>query len=258
MTVVVKVGGALIDSEPARQTLMRYLKPLRALEPVVLVHGGGAQATQLARRMGHTPRMINGRRVTTDLDLDIHLWVTLGELNARMLGAAFAAGIQAVGLNGASAGLLEVTRRPPRMINDEEVDFGWVGDVSRVNGAICQTLLDAGVLPVIAPLGVDRRGLLYNVNADSVAAQIALALGASRLLFVAEAGALRRRADVNAERIHQVDRALFEQGRAAGWIVDGMQVKLENAFTARADGVAEVYICAPADLSDPTRGTQVL
>jgi len=258
MTVVVKVGGALIESDFARISLMQRLKPLMAARGVVLIHGGGAQASALAKRMGHTPRMVNGRRVTTDLDLDIHLWIAVGELNARLAAAAFASGLSASGISGASGGMLEVVRRAPRLINGETIDFGWVGDIMRVEPTLLTTLLERSTMPIVAPLGVDRAGLLYNVNADSVAAHLSLALNAQSLIFLAESGGLRQSADPTSARIAEVDRLSFAQGQREGWIRDGMIAKLENAFAARSDGVANVYICAPEDLEAPERGTRIL
>jgi acetylglutamate kinase len=254
---VVKVGGALIDSAVAREQLLRALKPVIAQAPLLLVHGGGIQATELAQRMGHSPRMVHGRRVTTELDLDVHLWVTTGELNTRLAAAAHAVGVRAIALDGASAGMIQVVRRPPRQVDGETIDFGWVGDIERVDTGALTVLLNAGQMPIVAPLGVDRAGQLYNVNADSIAARIAHALNADELCFLTESGGLNRGPELGAERIAHVDRALFDEGRRAGWIQGGMLAKLENAFAALSDGVKQVRICAVDEVANAVAGTRV-
>jgi acetylglutamate kinase len=250
---VVKVGGDVLADADATDALWRGVAQLRDEAPVVFVHGGGTQATALAERFGHEPRVVQGRRVTTDLDLEVAQWALRGALSTRLVAQAGQHGMKAVGLSGADGGLLRVTKRPPRSVNGDPVDFGWVGDVERVEPGVLRTLLDGGLLPVVAPLGIDEAGQVYNVNADTVACALAAALGARRLLLVTTAGSVRQAAGT---RLSHCDASTFEAGVEAGWIRGGMRVKLRAALQACEDGVGEALVLGPADLvacEDATR-----
>ncbi len=239
---VVKLGGAVLAAPAALAAVFAGLAP-----GDVVVHGGGPQATALARKLGHEPTVVAGRRVTTDLDLDIALYVLRGALNARLVGAARGAGVRAVGVSGADGALVTVSRRPPREIDGETVDFGHVGDVEAVDTALLAALAGAGFVPVVASVCADASGALFNVNADTVAAALAAALGA-RLDLVTEAGGVRRDAADSESGIRQLSGAEVDAGVAAGWIAGGMRPKLEVARSALASGVASVRVCAPADV----------
>lgn len=252
---VIKLGGALLADTEALTDVWRGVAALRDAGPVVLVHGGGPQVTALTRRLGHEPRIVAGRRVTTDLDLDVVLWAMRGELNARLTAAALAADVPAVGLSGVDGGLVRVERRPPQNRDGEVVDFGHVGDVVRCNPDVLRALLSAGFVPVIASPCADESGNLYNVNADTVALAIADALGAGALLLVAEAGGVFQDLNDAGSRIASLDETGFERGVSEGWIAGGMRPKLEVGFDARRRGVPHVRICAPAALTDPAAGT---
>ena len=276
--VVVKVGGALLDDPQALEILWRGVRSLRARSPVLIVHGGGRQATEMARRLGHEPRFVQGRRVTNRLDLDIAQWTMRGELNTRLVSSALACGLPALGLSGVDGGMLRVSRRPPWDVEGEQVDFGWVGDVASLRSDLPALLLGKGFLPIIAPLGVDAEGDVYNVNADTVARSFAGAMQAKRLLLVTPSGGVRRPANGAphspgaapdsatstsdaadaATLLAECDAATFEAGRADGWICGGMQVKLEVGFQALREGVEDVLILSPDDLIARSRATRVV
>ncbi len=247
---VVKLGGAILSDVAAVADVWAGVAAMDG--PVVVVHGGGPQQTELASRLGHTPRFVAGRRVTTSLDLDIALWALRGEINARLVASAVAHGLAAAGIAGSDGPTVLVTKRPPRDVDGETVDFGHVGDVVRVETALLLALLGAGIVPVVSPVSTDARGGLFNVNADTVAMAIAAALGAARLLFVAEAGGVFRDLADPSTRLDTLDAATAARGVREGWIADGMRPKLDTGFAALARGVAAVHICAPAALSDAT------
>ena len=255
---VVKVGGGVLADEGAVAALWRGVRGLRAARPVVVVHGGGAQATALAARLGHTPTVVQGRRVTTDLDLDIAQWALRGKLNTQLVARAQRHGLRAVGVSGADGGLVRVTRRPPWTLGGAEVDFGWVGDVEGVAPGALACLLAGGFVPVVAPLGIDGDGHVYNVNADTVACALAVALGAAALAFVTPTGGVRRDADDPASHLATLDRDAFAAGVAGGWIRGGMRVKLTTAFEALGGGVAAAYVGAPGDLLALAQATRVI
>lgn len=254
---VAKIGGALIDDAAHVEAFWQGIQQLQVEGPVVVVHGGGPQATQLAHRLGHEPRIVQGRRVTSDTDLDIMLWSLRGALNARLVAQAAQYGVRTVGLSGVDGHTLQVQKRPPWVVEGEEIDFGWVGDVDHVQPTLLHILLEAGFVPVVAPIGVDAQGQLYNVNADTVACALAAALGASRFLLITESGGVRRVAQDPTSLITRCDRTLYEQGLREGWIQGGMRVKLHVAFSALTSGVREVYIIPPQAVTSQQQGTQV-
>ena len=255
--IVVKVGGALIDDPERMSALWPALGTLAGRAPVVVVHGGGKQMSAMADRLGHTPRRVQGRRVTTDLDLEIAQWTMSGTLNTQLVARAAAHDLTAVGLSGADAQQVQVSKRPPWTIDGETVDFGWVGDIDAVDTTLLEALLGQTVIPIVAPLGVDNEGQLYNVNADTVACALARGLGAGQLLFVTATGGVRRDADDPDSHLATCDASTFETGVEEGWIEGGMRVKIETALEALRDGVERVFICAPDDVAAQARATEV-
>lgn len=256
--VVVKIGGSLIEDADAMEALWPALQALREQAPVALVHGGGKQMSAMADRLDHTPRRVQGRRVTTDLDLEIAQWTMSGGLNTQLVAQAKAHDLTAVGLSGADAGLVTVTKRPPWTIDGETIDFGWVGDVEEVDPSLLKSLLGEGAIPIVAPLGIDEDGQLYNVNADTVASVLAQALQARQLAFVTGTGGVRRDADDPASHLNTCNADTFETGVEEGWIEGGMHVKIETALDALKSGVEQAVICAPDDLAEQSRATHVV
>ena len=254
---VVKVGGALVADADAGAALWAGVRALRRTDDVVVVHGGGPQSTALARRLGHEPRIVAGRRVTTDLDLDVAKWTLRGAASADLAAAANAHGVPAVGVAGVDGGLIRATRRPVCEVDGEPVDFGHVGDVVGVDARLLTVLMAAGFVPVVCSLAADGAGRVLNVNADTAACALAGALGARRFLLATESGGVRRIADEPASRLDRIDAATFASGVEAGWIAGGMRPKLEVAFAARATGVPGVYVLAPHDLMARREGTRV-
>ncbi|MEM1115181.1 MAG: acetylglutamate kinase [Bacteroidota bacterium] len=248
--VVVKLGGAIVSDLEAVATLWASVRALcEGGTHVVIVHGGGPQSTELARRLGHEPRIVAGRRVTSDLDLDVALYVLRGAVNARLAAAAQGAGLAAVGIAAGDGFTVRVQRRPPLEVDGETVDFGHVGDVVSADGTLVRTLLDAGFVPVVAPICADASGRVFNVNADTVASEIAAALGAQRLDLVTETGGVRCDAADPASLLSRLTEAEVEAGVAAGWIAGGMRPKLEVARAALRRGVPAVRVCALADVA---------
>jgi acetylglutamate kinase len=254
---VAKISGSLADTADALHAFWTAVATMRTERPVVVVHGGGKQATALAQRLGHTPRFVQGRRVTSDVDLDVAQWALRGKLNTQLVAQAQQHDLTAVGLSGADGELLRVSKRPPWTVDGETVDFGWVGDVEAVDPTVLRGLLGAGVVPVVAPLGIDADGQIYNVNADTIAQRLATALRARALFFVTATGGVRRRADDPASRLDVCTAETFATGVDAGWINGGMRVKLHTALEAVQDGVEEAVICAAADLLSQQHATRV-
>ncbi len=255
---VVKIGGALLEDSSGLERFWDAVEQQSRSSAVVVVHGGGPQLTEMARRLGHEPRIVQGRRVTTDLDLDILHWTVRGALNTRLVASAVARGIHAVGLSGVDGPTLLVEKRPPWKLQGEEVDFGWVGDVKSVDGSLLLSLIEAGFVPVVAPVAVDAAGQTYNVNADTVAVSIARALKTSQFFLVTESGGVLQDPERPESLLQRIDPGTFSDGTSDGWIGGGMLVKLRVAFDAVSSGIEEVYIVPPEGLVDHSRGTRVV
>lgn len=252
--VVIKIGGALLKSMDALQPLWEFL---RGESHTVLVHGGGPQATALAHRLDHQPRIIQGRRVTSVKDLEIALYTMRGALNARLVASGLQFGIRTVGVSGIDGSLVCVSKRPEWEIDGETVDFGWVGDVVRVDVSLLNTFWEGGYTPVVAPLCADVEGNIYNVNADTVALEVAAVLNAEKLIFLAEAGGIRRVEDDPGSLVERLTLKEAESGVQDGWIQGGMRVKANVAREAITRGVEFVRVCDPAGLSQENAGTVI-
>ncbi len=253
---VVKIGGALAQKPQALADLWRGVADLSRSHAVVVVHGAGPQMTAHARLLGHEPTIVAGRRVTGDIDLQIATHVMAGEVNAAVTASAVGAGVAAVGMAALSGKTVVATRRPPVEMDGETVDFGHVGDLESVDVNLLK-LLAGSYVPVVSSLCANAQGQLLNVNADTVAGELARALQADRLLLVTEAGGIRAKADDPASRVPILNGAAFRAGVAAGWITDGMRVKGDVGFAALQSGVASVTICTPGDLGRFDAGTRL-
>jgi acetylglutamate kinase len=247
---VIKVGGAVVE-DPAQLDIL--LDEFAKIEgPKVLVHGGGRSATKMAAQLGIESRMVGGRRITDAAMLDVVTMVYAGLVNKNIVAKLQARGINALGLTGTDLNLIRAHRRP---ITPEGIDFGFVGDVDSADGSTLHQLLALGITPVIAPLTHDGAGHLLNTNADTIAQTAATALAsslASSLTFCFELpGVLRDPADP-ASLIPHLTEPLFRALVADGTISGGMIPKLENAFKAIHDGVAQVRITSTGDLQGGT------
>jgi acetylglutamate kinase len=245
-TFVVKFGGEIADD---RERLVAFCEELALCAQVgirvVVVHGGGKQATQLGKRLGIEPVILNGRRVTDEGTLDVVKMAFAGKLNTEILGAMRRAGARAVGLSGVDGGLLKARKRPPQTVSDAEtgeartVDFGFVGDIADVDPSVIETLLRDGFVPVIASLAGDDEGEVYNVNADTVASAIARALRAEKLIVATNVdGVLDGEGRLLRQLTEEEARALVADKVATG----GMIPKLEAALSALGASVGSVHL----------------
>ncbi|MGA7304291.1 MAG: acetylglutamate kinase [Rhodothermales bacterium] len=250
---VVKIGGALVDSIESLQAISAQIDTLAKTHRVLIVHGGGPQATRMAAKLGHQPTIVEGRRVTTALDLEIIQATVCGTVNSQLVATLVGAGAHAVGISGASASTVVVTKRPPWQIAGESVDFGFVGDIRHIDPTLIELLLRSGYVPVMATIGIDDAGRLYNVNADTTAAAIAASLQADRFCIVTDSGGLLK----DGSLIGVCDETLFQTGKLERWITDGMLVKLQAGFAALDQGVECVEMVSVAGIMNGA-GTQLV
>jgi acetylglutamate kinase len=245
---VIKLGGDVLADAEALDRVAAQLGLLSSLSiRIVVVHGGGPQASALLRRLGSEPVMIAGRRVTDDAALEVAKMVYAGALNVNLLAALREHEVQAVGLSGVDADLITARRRPRVNVVDDagvtrEVDFGHVGDIDRVDSRVLTTLLETRFMPVVASLAGDADGNVYNVNADTVAESLAVALRAQKLIFLTGApGVLRDRHDPST-LVTFADPDDLEGLMASGSLAGGMRPKVEACIRAATGGVERTHI----------------
>lgn len=245
---VVKLGGEVLSEPSVRDQVAAQLALLSSLSiRLVVVHGGGPQASALSRRLGQEPQMVAGRRVTDEAALEVAKMVYAGQLNVDLLAALREHKVQGVGLSGIDADLLTAHRRPPVTVVDDtgravQVDYGLVGDIDRVDPRILSTLMEARFVPVVASLAGDEDGGVYNVNADTVAEAIAVALRAQKLIFLTGApGVLRDRNDP-ATLVTFADPDDLAGLMASGALSGGMRPKVEACIRAATSGVERTHI----------------
>jgi acetylglutamate kinase len=245
VTIVVKVGGELVKSGAIATIAPDVAELAAGGESIVVVHGGGPQATELQKKLGQTPNIVAGRRVTDAATLDVMKMIVAGLVNVDLCAALYRAGCKPVGLHGASSGAIAAKKRPPKVMagaGPDPIDFGLVGDVTGVNRELLQALVSAGFVPVLACLGCDESGQTYNINADTVANQVAVALDAKALVVVSDVpGVLRDVADPST-RIAKMTKADADAAIAQGVVTKGMIPKLEESFAAIASGVRSVLV----------------
>jgi acetylglutamate kinase len=255
--VVVKLGGEVVKDPGTLAIVAADLAALaRSGQPVVVVHGGGPQVSSLQEQLGQAPRIVGGRRVTDAAALDAVKMAVAGLVNVELCGALLAAGARPIGLHGASACTVRAHRRPPRVVaggGPDPVDFGHVGDVDGVNEELLGQLTGLGYLPVVACLGADEAGHVYNINADIVANKTAAALRARALVLVTDVPGVLR--DVN-DAASRIPRLTATEGKAAiesGIVTKGMIPKLTESFDAIAEGVRAVHIVGRLSRGDLER-----
>ena len=258
-TIVLKLGGEIVHS-PEVDVVARDLRTLvDGWNRVAIVHGGGPQATALQKRLGLETRMVAGRRFTDASTLEVMKYVVAGQLNVDLCGRLLANGVMPVGLHGASGHAVQATRRPPRVMQGagpDPVDLGLVGDVTGFNLPLLGDLFERRYVPVIACLGCDRAGQALNINGDTVASQLAGALGADALVPVTSTPGVLRDVNDPSSRIGRITRPEFERLVADGTISGGMIPKLEESFDAIGQGVRAVHVVGrlgPGDLAQAVR-----
>ncbi|MBQ2344402.1 MAG: acetylglutamate kinase [Prevotella sp.] len=236
---IVKVGGAVVEDESQLSQLLANFSAIPGKK--LLVHGGGRRATKVASELGIESKMINGRRITDAKMLEVVTMVYGGLVNKNLVARLQAHGVNALGLTGADIDIIRSHKRP---VNDG-IDYGFVGDVDRANGEMLNTLIQAGITPVIAPLTHDGQGNILNTNADTMASETAKALASYfdvTLIFAFEKAGVLQDPDDDNSVIHVINRDLYNQYVEKGIISGGMMPKIENALAAIEAGVKRVII----------------
>lgn len=245
---VVKLGGEILSDRRALENVAAQVALLESLSiRMVVVHGGGPQATELSKRLGVSSEMVAGRRVTSPEALEVAKMVYAGSLNVDLCAALRAHGVSPVGLTGLDGGTLVAKRRPPVEVKDDsgtvrKVDFGEVGDVDAVEPALLRSLIEQQYVPVVASLAADASGRPLNMNADTVAEALASALAAKKLILLTNAPGLLRDVNDPTTLVPFADPDDLEPMLASGAVSGGMRPKIEACIRAVRNGVRRTHI----------------
>ena len=248
-TFVVKFSGKVTED---RDRLMSLCEELALIHQVgirvCVVHGGGKQLSELAKRLGVEQTIIEGRRVTDDDTLEMAKMIFAGKINTDILAALRHRGIHAVGLSGVDGNIVHAERRPPREVVDRktgesaQIDFGHVGDVLEIDSSLLTVLLDHGYLPVVSSLGADAEGRVFNINADTIAAEIAVQLQAEKLVLLSDVDGIFLRAADPKTKLSQLNASDAEELIKSGAATGGMIPKLQNIVALLGRGVKSAHI----------------
>ena len=248
-TFVIKLSGKATEQPDNLSSLAEELALLHQVGiRLCVVHGGGKQLSELASRMGIEQTIIEGRRVTDDETLEMAKMIFAGKINTDILAALRNRGIEAVGLSGVDGNIVHAERRPPKEVLNREtgersqVDYGHVGDIVQINSRLLMVLLDQGYLPVISSLAADDLGTVFNINADTIAGEIAAQLKAEKLILLSDVDGLYLRQgepDTKVSRLTITEaQAMIENGTATG----GMIPKLQSLASLLKRGVHSAHI----------------
>lgn len=237
---IIKVGGDVCNE---LDSLVNQISILQTLGlKIILVHGGGVQATELGEKLSIESHFVKGRRVTSPEMLQVMKMAIKGIVNTDLVSALTKVGVQAVGISGVDAGIIVSKRRDPKEIDGESIDFGLVGDVERVNPELLNLLLDFDFIPVVACLSASQDGTTLNVNGDTVAVELAVTTGAEKIIFLTSTDGVMRVLNDPTTLISQLTpdevRSLINDKVVSG----GMIPKLENCLEALSRGVPRAHI----------------
>ena len=248
-TFVVKLSGKVTEESENLASLAEELALMHQVGiRICVVHGGGKQLTDLAEQMGVEQTIINGRRVTDDATLDMAKMIFAGKINIDILAALRQRGVHAVGLSGVDGNIVVAERRPPKDVLNQEtgergvVDFGHVGDVLEIDDRLLRVLLDHDYLPVVSSLGADDEGRIFNINADTIAAEIAVRLEAEKLVMLSDVDGIYLRPGEQATKISRLTAAEVEELIRDGVATGGMIPKLQNITELLRRGVRSAHI----------------
>src|SRR3954470_24132574 len=233
-TFVVKFSGKVTEDHARLISLSEELALLHQVGiRVCVIHGGGKQLSDLAKKLGVEQTIIEGRRVTDDDTLEMAKMIFAGKINTDILAALRLRGIHAVGLSGVDGNIVHAERRPPKEVVDRQtgesaqVDFGHVGDILQIDSSLLTVLLDHGYLPVISSLGADSEGKVFNINADTIASEIAVQLGAEKLVLLSDVDGICLEAGSPETKLSKLnaDEAadLIKTGAASGGMIPKLQ-----------------------------------
>lgn len=245
---IIKIGGNIIDNPTE---LSQFLSDFSKIEGYkVLVHGGGKSATKMAQSIGLVPQMIDGRRITDAAMLDVVVMIYAGQINKNIVAQLQANATNAMGFSGADGNLIQSDKR-----NHPTIDYGFVGDVKKVNTKLLETLILNGIVPVFCAITHDAKGQLLNTNADTIASELAIALSEVfdvTLNYCFEKPGVLFDAEDDSSVITTINQELYAKLKSEKAIHSGMIPKLDNCFNSLSKGVQKIKIGHHRMLQDKT------
>jgi acetylglutamate kinase len=245
---LIKIGGNIIDNPTE---LSQFLSDFSKIEGYkILVHGGGKSATKMAESIGLAPQMIDGRRITDAAMLDVVVMIYAGQINKNIVAQLQAKNTNAMGFSGADGNLIQSDKR-----NHPTINYGFVGDVKKVNTNLLETLLSTGIVPVFCAITHDGKGQLLNTNADTIASELAIALSEVfdiTLNYCFEKPGVLYDAEDDSSVIENINQELYSKLKAEKAIHSGMIPKLDNCFNSLSKGVQKIKIGHHRMLQDKT------
>ena len=248
-TFIVKFSGKVTEDRENLASLAEELALLHQVGiKICVIHGGGKQLSQLAQKLGVAQTVIEGRRVTDDDTLEIAKMIFAGKINTEILAALRRRGIEAVGLSGIDGNIINAEKRPPKEILNkqtgtrETVDFGNVGDILEINADLLKLLLENNYLPVVSSLGADSNGSVFNINADTIAAEIAVQLKAEKLVLLSDVNGIYLDANDESTKLSRLSITEAEEMIASGKATGGMIPKLQSLITIVERGVKSAHV----------------
>jgi acetylglutamate kinase len=248
-TFVVKFSGKVTENEENLASLAEELALLHQVGiKICVIHGGGKQLSELAKKLGVAQTVIEGRRVTDDDTLELAKMIFAGKINTEILAALRNHGIEAVGLSGVDGNIVHAEKRPPKKVTDKQtgetktVDFGNVGDVLEINSRLLRLLLDADYLPVVSSLGADANGQIFNINADTIASEIAIELEAEKLILLSDVNGIYLDPNDETTKLSRLSIGDAEEMIASGRATGGMIPKLQNLMQVVTRGVKSAHV----------------
>jgi acetylglutamate kinase len=245
--MVIKMGGHAIVDPEIMEMIVQDIVLLKfvGIHPVI-VHGGGPEITEKMERMGKKPEFVAGLRVTDDETLEIARMVLVGNVNSKIVSLISKHGGKGIGLSGSDGRLIVAKKLAPQRVTvggvEKEIDLGWVGETEVINPEIVMILAGKGYIPVISPIATDEKGNDLNVNADTVAGDIASALGAKKLIVLTDVPGILRNPKDKKTRISRIAFDEIDKLIANNIISGGMIPKVKSSAAALKGGVEQVHI----------------
>ncbi len=238
---IIKIGGNVINSKAQLDSFLQDFASLDSLK--ILVHGGGRKATEIADSMGLQPKMIVGRRITDEANLEVVTMVYAGLLNKNIVAKLQSNGCNALGLTGADANVIRAHKRIVK-----EIDYGFAGDIDAVENKTIALFLNSGITPIFSAITHDKKGQLLNTNADTIAAELAKGLSDDfevELIYCFEKNGVLKELEDDDSVIENINSQSYEELKNKGIINEGMLPKMENCFNSLQNGVKRVIIGKP-------------
>ena len=250
---IVKVGGFIFEDEYKLDSFLSSFSKISGNK--ILVHGGGKIASNFSKKLGIVPIMLEGRRVTDKETLDVVVMTYAGLLNKKLVSKLQKLSCNAIGLSGADANLIQAKKR-----NIENVNYGYVGDITHVDKNILQKMISSDLYPVICSLTHDGNGQILNTNADTIAAELSVALADLydvSLKYCSEMPGVLEKLGNYDSLIKTIDSTSYKKLKQKNIISDGMIPKLENCFHALKNGVDKVFVGSIDILNSEEKSTQL-